>query len=51
MSSKKKPCQHAEKYLFGLRETDARQNEKSYGPGEPYRTWLKKNPQYDYSKK
>ena len=39
-----------EKYLFGLRESDIRQNEKSHGPGELYRTWLKKNPQYDYLK-
>ena len=42
----RKEFNEVEKYLFGLRETDARQNEKSYGPGELYRTWLKKNPQY-----
>ena len=47
----RKEFNEVEKYLFGLRETDARQNEKSYGPGELYRTWLKKNPQYDYSQK
>ena len=32
-----------EKYLFGLRDDDVTQDEKSYGPGDDYRTWLKKN--------
>ena len=47
----RKEFNEVEKYLFGLRKTDTRQNEKSYGPGELYRAWLKKNPQYDYSQK
>ena len=37
-----------EKYLFGLREIDREQKEKSYGVGDHYREWLKKNPKYNY---
>lgn len=39
-----------EKYLFGLRENDICQNEDSYGPGEEYRNWLKKNEKYNFQK-
>lgn len=37
-----------EKYLFGLREIDPQQKEKSYSVGDRYREWLKKNPKYLY---
>jgi len=39
-----------EKYLFGLRKNDNFQKEKSVGPGEKYKNWLKKNPEFNYSK-
>ena len=32
-----------EKYLFGLRKKDKYQREKSFGPGNHYRNWLKNN--------
>ena len=32
-----------EKYLFGLRDQDIKQKEKSVGPGDHYRNWLKNN--------
>ena len=39
-----------EKYLFGLRERDSFQKEKSVGPGEKYKNWLKENPKFNHSK-
>lgn len=39
-----------EKYLFGLRENDSYQKEKSVGPGEQYKNWLKENPEFNHSK-
>ena len=44
----KKTFSEEENYLFGVREQDFSQTEKSYGPGEEYRKWLKANPQYDF---
>lgn len=44
----KKTLSEKEMYLFGLRENDFLQKEKSIGPGEEYRKWLKKNPQFNY---
>jgi hypothetical protein len=39
-----------EKYLFAIRKEDRTQKNLSFGPGQHLRNWLKKNPQYDYSK-
>ena len=39
-----------EKYLFSLRKIDKQQKEKSFGPGDQYRKWLKRNPQHKYQK-
>ena len=38
-----KKLSESEKYLFGLRKNDKNQLEKSYGPGNHYRNWLKNN--------
>ena len=37
-----------EKYLFAVRKKDKIQKEDSFGPGNEYRRWLKKNPQFNY---
>jgi len=37
-----------EKYLFAVRNNDIRQKEDSFGPGNEYRKWLKRNPQFNY---
>ena len=39
-----------EKYLFKVTMNDKEQIEKTYGPGNYYRNWLKENPEFDYSK-
>ena len=43
-----KKLSKSEKYLFGLRKNDKRQLEKSYGPGNHYRNWLKNNKSTKY---
>ena len=50
-SSVKKTFTKEELYLFGLRDIDFNQIEKSYGSGPIYRKWLKSHPQYDYRPK
>ena len=40
-----------EKYLFKVSSTDLEQSEKIYGPGNHYREWLNRNPQFDYLNK
>lgn len=39
-----------EKYLFAIRKNDKSQKNLGFGPGQHLRDWLKKNPQFDYSK-
>lgn len=43
-----KKLSSVEKYLFAVRNKDIRQKEDSFGPGNEYREWLKKNPQFNY---